>query len=1379
MRRWLCVLLILGCDDGGGGSAPAEDATTADAVQGACEEGTLSCAGSVLLSCTDGELVTGADCAADGEACEDGVCVPIECTPDCEGKVCGDDGCNGSCGDCADDEACEEGACVAPGPCGDGVCEDPEACDSCPADCGCAEGEGCEAGVCVCTPDCGESVCGDDGCGGSCGDCAEGEDCEAGACVEGCVPDCEGKVCGDDGCEGSCGDCEEGMGCDQGVCVEGCVPDCEGKVCGDDGCEGSCGPCQAGESCEAGACVEGCVPDCEGKVCGDDGCNGSCGPCEGRCMEGQCCEPACDGRNCGDDACGGECGACAPDELCLEEGQCCAPDCQGRACGDDGCGGSCGGCEEDERCSDAGACEDCDCAEGELCLEQICRAPAEVCEGPDRGLCGADELCVDGACEAFEPAPLCDDANPCTADVYDAERDTCTHQPDDRLECDDGDGCTNSVCQRGLCTAVPIADCIEPPFLDPYEEHTPEPVLLLGGERPEGAAVIIDGELAQPPEPGQRFALRLALVPGPNSFEIRTEIGGQRSAARGIHVVYDPTPPVLSLTPSAGHFREPFTVRVSTDEAATVWFTDDGSEPNETSRTFLSTRSFRVFDEVTLRFKARDRAGNDSDPLDARFTVGTARNDWREHAELPTPLAFAGWAVEGDRLFVAGGTQRAQPQASTAVWEEGAWVDLPALPSPRSNLGLTVSGNLLTAVGGLNAGGPIADVSLLDRNQDAEWREAPPLSTARHGLAVAQLGGWIYAFGGRNAEGFNTAVAERWQQGLEAWEPLPDLPTPRFGAMPWVHQGRVYLFGGMDDGDDPVGAVTSYNPGTNAWEPMAPMPTPRAWASLGLVRNAGQVQDGPTRLLVAGGLSSGAPSARVEEYDLDTDTWRNRSPLPEGRAAAPALPSTVEGELDTLDHALLLFGGQLGAGPTDSVLRYRHGLDYAERIAPLPEGRFLHHAVQHRGRIYLFGGRGFAPTRAGWVFDPEAQTYGAMPVLPDSQNRAGAASLDERFYLCGGFNRFGVELRTARVFDPVASEWSDLPNMPQGRGDVAVAAHKGEIWVIGGAIRGEEFEEELSAAVNVYDPLAGFWREEAPLPSPRSGALAVSYGGALYLIGGADAQGNPITGVLRWREGNWEAPGGQAVSAAFAAGVRVGTSGFAIVGGRENGTPVARLQIYDLAQHQLRQSDSRLLPARDRLAVTSHRGRLYIFGGNHTPEVGPEGAAEALRVDLGCLGGAACGGTPVNFARPRVGVPVEDLSHWRTCWSSNYASSADLGTLQSSCQGQYVLYACRPRGAPAWTVAAMGDRGQVFRDTGQGDEPTVNNGVGWYYNGDSSVGFAPEGAALSREPCDTEQDRAELRLCWRTNANQIIEGERCGATMDADAGWERAALVPR
>jgi hypothetical protein len=70
------------------------------------------------------------------------------CAPSCGGKVCGSDGCDGSCGTCA------SGTCNSSGQCG-------------------------------CTPSCSGKQCGPDGCGGTCGTCSSGTCSASGQCTAG------------------------------------------------------------------------------------------------------------------------------------------------------------------------------------------------------------------------------------------------------------------------------------------------------------------------------------------------------------------------------------------------------------------------------------------------------------------------------------------------------------------------------------------------------------------------------------------------------------------------------------------------------------------------------------------------------------------------------------------------------------------------------------------------------------------------------------------------------------------------------------------------------------------------------------------------------------------------------------------------------------------------------------------------------------------------------------------------------------------------------------------------------------------------------------------------------------------------------------------
>ncbi len=125
------------------------------------------------------------------------------CTPECEGKECGPDGCDGSCG------TCEVGTCNE------------------------------TTGQCECTPDCTGKECGDDGCGGSCGTCDDPAKpvCNEQGICEACTPDCTGKECGDGGCPdqpnacGTCADPAKPRCSSQGVCIEQCtLPDTWGST---------------------------------------------------------------------------------------------------------------------------------------------------------------------------------------------------------------------------------------------------------------------------------------------------------------------------------------------------------------------------------------------------------------------------------------------------------------------------------------------------------------------------------------------------------------------------------------------------------------------------------------------------------------------------------------------------------------------------------------------------------------------------------------------------------------------------------------------------------------------------------------------------------------------------------------------------------------------------------------------------------------------------------------------------------------------------------------------------------------------------------------------------------------------------------------------
>src|SRR5204862_6366962 len=76
--------------------------------------------------------------------------------------------------------------------------------------------------------------------------------------------------------------------------------------------------------------------------------------------------------------------------------------------------------------------------------------------------------------------------------------------------------------------------------------------------------------------------------------------------------------------------------------------------------------------------------------------------------------------------------------------------------------------------------------------------------------------------------------------------------------------------------------------------------------------------------------------------------------------------------------------------------------------------------------------------------------------------------------------------------------WTSLAPMPTPRQEVAVAALRGHVWVIGGF----GAAAEPTAAVESYDPAADEWTAQPALPVAVHPAVAVTVCGRLFVPGG-------------------------------------------------------------------------------------------------------------------------------------------------------------------------------------------------------------------------------------------------------------------------------------
>jgi hypothetical protein len=379
------------------------------------------------VECGNGKCVEGLeDCEYCPEDCgcpEGDVCVDQECcSPQCDGKECGADGCDGICGVCDELSFCDDGACLPW--CSNGECDNGEVCDTCPADCGdCPE--------CLDDPDCAPFEDGDF-CNGTlfCDKSDEPYSCATAPESVVYCPSASGPntPCLDDLCETLSGMCSLVAVNDDGACYD--VDTC------------TAGKCANGECILAGS--SSCDDDdpCTGDSCmGAEGCNHW-----AKCV---------DGVECTIDSCNSETGECTYDAdngACDDTVECTTDICDPEV-----------GCQNvpfDNFCND-----------GIECTKDSCDPELDCLFVPDDAFCDdqidcTSESCsLEAGCTYNGDDDLCDDQIDCTMDSCELYVG-CTNLTDDDL-CDDEDPCTMDNCDAATgCENVLIPGCgVTPGFV--------------------------------------------------------------------------------------------------------------------------------------------------------------------------------------------------------------------------------------------------------------------------------------------------------------------------------------------------------------------------------------------------------------------------------------------------------------------------------------------------------------------------------------------------------------------------------------------------------------------------------------------------------------------------------------------------------------------------------------------------------------------------------------------------------------------------------------------------------------------------------------------------------------------------------------------------
>ncbi len=184
-----------------------------------------------------------------------------------------------------------------------------------------------------------------------------------------------------------------------------------------------------------------------------------------------------------------------------------------------------------------------------------------------------------------------------------------------------------------------------------------------------------------------------------------------------------------------------------------------------------------------------------------------------------------------------------------------------------------------------------------------------------------------------------------------------------------------------------------------------------------------------------------------------------------------------------------------------------------------------------------------APAAASWV-PGQASRWQALAQIPSPRSRLAVAAHDGQIYAIGGETADGVSDAVA-IYLTESDEWTRGPSMPTAVANISAVAAEGVIYVPGGS----RADGEMSDRLQVLDTGSGTWSEGHPLPSGLCAYALAEQAGQIYLFGGWDGSAY-LRQTLRYDPASdaWETLPDMPTSRAFAAAGAIGGRIYVVAG---------------------------------------------------------------------------------------------------------------------------------------------------------------------------------------------------------------------------------------
>jgi N-acetylneuraminic acid mutarotase len=233
----------------------------------------------------------------------------------------------------------------------------------------------------------------------------------------------------------------------------------------------------------------------------------------------------------------------------------------------------------------------------------------------------------------------------------------------------------------------------------------------------------------------------------------------------------------------------------------------------------------------------------------------------------------------------------------------------------------------------------------------------------------------------------------------------------------------------------------------------------------------------------------------IDTFDSSTQTWRSAGGIPGRSGFGAALLG---------DEIFISGGGMDDDQPSDRHYAWNLRTSKLREVAPLPGPRYQHGAATLNQKIYIAGGGPrrhdlLEPSRMLFEYDPASNTWTRKADMLLPMRNLALVAHQGKLYAIGGHN-VGPDNKgnIVQEYNPATNTWRRLADMPSPRTDIAAVVYEGRIYVLGG--------HPGVAAVESFDPVANRWRTEPPLPQGRFAPAGISTREGILLVGGMPNQ---------------------------------------------------------------------------------------------------------------------------------------------------------------------------------------------------------------------------------------------------------------------------------